>query len=181
MTKTKTQTRPAVDREAVQMPDINLLMAIRSIFEWTGEDRITTWQLLEALASIEDGPWVLMFENALKHGKPQAAAAKLARLLREYKTPEDKKLKPHTIRTGNGTPKGFYRSDFELEWKRYLPSLPEKPQQAQHTTEDGHTTEDVAPDAVAPVNGQAATEFSLAERSNVAADATVALNEEHEW
>ena len=159
-TKIKQTAEPRVDREAVRMPDIKLLAAIRSIFEWIGEDRITTWRLLEALAAIEEGPWVLMFEDALKHGKPQAAAAKLARLLKEYKTPEGKKLKPHTIRVGDETPKGFYRSDFELEWKRYLPS-PEKPQQVQqvqHTTENEHTTEGVAPDDVAPVNGQAATQ-----------------------
>jgi len=159
-TKIKQTAEPRVDREAVRMPDIKLLAAIRSIFEWTGEDRITTWRLLEALAAIEDGPWVLMFEDALKHGKPQAAAAKLARLLKEYKTPEGKRLKPHTIRMGDETPKGFYRSDFELEWRRYLPSSSETAQQAQqvqHTTENEHTTEGVAPDDVAPVNGQAAT------------------------
>ena len=166
-TKIKPTAEPRVDREAVRMPDIKLLAAIRSIFEWTGEDRITTWRLLEALAAIEDGPWVLMFEDALKHGKPQAAAAKLARLLKEYKTPEGKRLKPHTIRMGDETPKGFYRSDFELEWKRYLPS-PEKPQQVQHTTENEHTTEDVAPNVVASVNGQTATQISLAKRPNVA-------------
>jgi hypothetical protein len=158
------------------MPDIKLLAAIRSIFEWTGEDRITTWRLLEALAAIEDGPWALMFEDSLRHGNQQSAAAKLARLLKEYKTPEGKRLKPHTIRMGDETPKGFYRSDFELEWKRYLPSPLETPQQAQqvqHTTENEHTTEDVAPNVVAPVNGQAATEISLAKEPNVAAVATV--------
>jgi len=175
-TKIKQTAEPRVDREAVRMPDIKLLAAIRSIFEWIGEDRITTWRLLEALAAIEDGPWVLMFEDALKHGKPQAAAAKLARLLKKYKTPEGKKLKPHTIRVVDETPKGFYRSDFELEWKRYLPSpeTPQQPQQVQHATENEHTTEHVTPNVVAPVNGQAATEISIAKRSDVAAVPTVA-------
>src|SRR5438105_6325583 len=107
-----------------------------------------------------------MFEDSLKYGKLQTAAAKLARLLKEYKTPEGKRLKPHTIRMGDETPKGFYRSDFELEWKRYLPS-PEKPQQAQqvqHTTENEYTTENVARDVAAPVNDQAPTEISIAKR-----------------
>ena len=84
---------------------------------------------------------------------------------------------------GDETPKGFYRSDFEVEWKRYLPS-PEKPQQAQqvqHTTENEYTTENVARDVVAPVNEQAATEISLAKRPNVAAGATVAPIWDDEW
>ena len=108
------------------MPDIKLLAAIRSIFELGILEAQSTPRILETLASFEDGPWALMFEDSLKYGKLQTAAAKLARLLKEYKTPEGKKLKPHTIRMGDETPKGFYRSDFELEWKRYLPS-PEKP------------------------------------------------------
>jgi Protein of unknown function (DUF3631) len=160
---------------------VKLLAATRSIFEETGEDRITTPRILETLASIGDGPWALMFEDSLKHGKQQTAAAKLARLLKEYKTPEGKKFKPHTIRVGDETPKGFYRNDVELEWKRYLPSSPEKPQQVQHTRENEHTTENVAPDVVAPVNGQAATEISLAKRANLAAGATVAPIWEEEW
>src|SRR5438132_5766499 len=195
MTKTKTQTKPAVDREAVRVlaielgareaarrveedasTGVRLLAAIRRIFEETGEDRLTTPRILETLASIEDGPWVLMFENSLKYGKLQAAAAKLARLLKEYKTPEGKRLKPHTIRIRDQTPKGFYLSDFELEWKRYLPSpeKPQQPQQVQHATENEHTTEHVTPNVVAPVNGQAATEISIAKRSDVAAVPTVA-------
>jgi hypothetical protein len=163
---------------------VKLLAAIKSIFDETSEDRITTPRLLEALTSIEDEPWALMFEDALKHGNLQTAAAKLARLLKEYKTPEGKKLKPHTIRVGDETPKGFYRSDFELEWKRYLPPSPETPQQAQqvqHTTENEDTTENIAPDVVAPVNGQAATEISLGKSPNVAAVAAVAPVWEDEW
>jgi len=136
----------------------------------------STPRILETLASFEDGPWALMFEDSLKYGKLQTAAAKLARLLKEYKTPEGKRLKPHTIRMGDETPKGFYRSDFELEWKRYLPSpeTPQQPQQVQHATENEHTTEHVTPNVVAPVNGQAATEISIAKRSDVAAVPTVA-------
>jgi Protein of unknown function (DUF3631) len=43
---------------------IKLLAAIRSIFEETDEDRITTPRLLEMLTAIEDGPWPLMQASA---------------------------------------------------------------------------------------------------------------------
>ena len=67
-----------------------------------------------------------MFEDALKHEKHQTAAAKLARLLRNYKTADGKRLKPHTIRVDKEFPKGFCRADFEREWERYLTSTSER-------------------------------------------------------
>jgi len=128
---------------------VQLLAAIKVIFDETSEDKLTTRQILDALIGIEDGPWALMFEDALKHDKHQTAAAKLAQLLRNYKTPDGKRLKPHTIRVGNEFPKGFYRADFEREWERYLPSTSEKvATSATSATRDGRNVATVA--TVAP-------------------------------
>jgi hypothetical protein len=70
---------------------------------------------LEELVAIEDGPWALMFEDALKHDKLQTAASKLARMLKEYK------IKPRTVKLADETTaKGYHRRDFEAIWKRYL-------------------------------------------------------------
>lgn len=104
---------------------VKLLAAIRSVFDSAEADKLTTTKLLEALVAIEDGPWALMFEDHLKHGKLQSAAAKLSRLLKNHKRPDGQKIKPHSIRIDDEIVKGFYRGDFEEAWERYLqPSLP---------------------------------------------------------
>jgi uncharacterized protein DUF3631 len=65
----------------------------------------------------KDGPWALMFEDALKHDKLQTAASKLARMLKEYK------IKPRIVKLADETTaKGYHRRDFEAVWKRYLPA-----------------------------------------------------------
>lgn len=124
-----TRARGALIKLCLQEEDmsvrVKLLTAIRGIFDSTESDKLTTKDLLEALIEIEDGPWALMFEDHLKHDKLQSAAAKLARLLKDYKRPDGQKIKPHPIRIGDDVDKGFYRSDFEEAWKRYLqPSFP---------------------------------------------------------
>ena len=73
---------------------------------------------------IEDSPWALLWADDLKHGNIPKAASKFARMLKDYKKPDGERLKPRTVRIGNGTPKGFHRTDFEEAWKRYL--SPEK-------------------------------------------------------
>ena len=96
---------------------IKLLVALRSIFDSTKKDKLTTRDILEELVAIEDGPWALMFEDALKHDKLQTAASKLARMLKEYK------IKPRTVKLPDETTaKGYHRRDFEATWKRYLPA-----------------------------------------------------------
>src|SRR5262245_42949420 len=99
---------------------VKLLAAIRDVFDETGEDKLATRQLLDALIAIEDGPWALMFEDALKHDKVQTAASKLARILKDYRKPDGERLKPHKIRIGDETVQGFYRTDFERAWARNL-------------------------------------------------------------
>jgi Protein of unknown function (DUF3631) len=122
---------------------VMLLAAIRSVFDLAEVDKLSTTEMLEALVATEDGPWALMFEDHLKHGRLQSAAAKLSRLLKNYKTPDGQKIKPHSIRIDGEIVKGFYRSDFEEAWERYLqPSLPMREEAVTSVTSvtyDGQT------------------------------------------
>jgi hypothetical protein len=111
---------------------VRLLAAIRGIFDAAETDKLTTKDILEALIAIEDGPWALMFEDHLKQNKLQSAAAKLAHLLRDYKRLDGEKIKPRPIRLAGEIVKGFYRSDFEEVWKRYL--QPSRPTAKNHFT-----------------------------------------------
>jgi Protein of unknown function (DUF3631) len=111
---------------------VRLLSAIHHIFDSAEADKLTTKDILEALIAIEDGPWALMFEDHLKQNKLQSAAAKLARLLKDYKRPDGEKIKPRPIRLAGEIVKGFYRSDFEEVWKRYL--QPSRPTAKNHFT-----------------------------------------------
>lgn len=105
---------------------VTLLGDIKTIFDARQVDKLTTEAILDGLVEIEDSPWALMWADDLNDPTIVKAAAKLARMLKGYKRPDGERLKPRTIRIANQTPKGFHRSDFEEEWKRYLPSTPEK-------------------------------------------------------
>lgn len=105
---------------------VRLLAAIKSVFDEKQDDKLTTQNIIETLVTKEDGPWALMFEDLLKHNKLQTAASRLARMLRDYKRPDGERLKPHTVRVGDETSKGFCRADFEAEWERYFPPPPER-------------------------------------------------------
>jgi hypothetical protein len=95
---------------------VKLLAAIKAVFDKTDQDKLTTRQVLDGLITIEDGPWALMFEDALKHERLSSAASRLARMLKPYK------IKTHTIRVSEDeTGRGYCRGDFEKEWERYLP------------------------------------------------------------
>jgi hypothetical protein len=96
---------------------VTLLADVRDIFNSTGEDKMTTKDLLEGLVAIEaDRPYAFWWEDALKNGKLNSAATRLAKLLKPYG------VKPRKIRVGDETVRGYYRADFEEVWKRYLPS-----------------------------------------------------------
>jgi hypothetical protein len=145
-----------------------LLAALRTVFDSAEADKLATTEMLEALVAIEDGPWALMFEDHLKHGKLQSAAAKLSRLLKNHKRPDGQKIKPHSIRKDDVIVKGFYRGDFEAAWERYLqPSLPirEKGLTGVTTvTYDGETVSpvsDVSPEAVTKPEYKACPETGM--------------------
>ena len=107
--------------EPVVSVGVQLLGAIRGIFDESGESKLTTREMLERLAAIEDGPWAFMFEDALKHEKLQTAASKLARKLKPYKTPDGGSVQPRVIKLTDGsTPRGYHKEDFRAAWERYL-------------------------------------------------------------
>jgi putative DNA primase/helicase len=90
-----------------------LLSDIRAIFEERGIDRISSADLVSALAAIETSPWA-----EWSHGKP-ISAPKLARLLKPFG------IMPGTTRLHEGgTAKGYYLHDFMDAFNRYLAPSP---------------------------------------------------------
>jgi hypothetical protein len=94
-------------KEGTPSLGVKLLQDIRTAMEEA--DQLPTERILEKLHSLEESPW-----GDLK-GKPLDSRG-LARRLREHD------IKPITIRTATGTPKGYRRSDFIDAWSRYLPN-----------------------------------------------------------
>jgi hypothetical protein len=90
---------------------IRLLTDLRSIFE--SEQELPSKAVLERLQGLPESPWGDL------HGKPLDERG-LAKRLRAYG------VKPKTIRTGAGTPRGYSKADLEDQWRRYLPALPDK-------------------------------------------------------
>ena len=102
---------------------VQLLAAIRQVFDRGETDRIASRDLLEALVTIEDGPWAFMFEDALKHDRLQTAASKLAKKLNKYKTPDGEPIRPRLIKmSGGNVGRGYLRDDFLSAWDKYLPA-----------------------------------------------------------
>jgi hypothetical protein len=149
--------RAALIRVCLQEEDVSirikLLADLKSVFGARNADRLPTEEILSELVSIADSPWALMWADDLKFNITKAAA-KLARMLKGYKRPDGERLKPHTIRIGNQTPKGFLRGDFEDAWKRYLPPVLEKPATvATVATSDGGNVAAVADVAASEEQG----------------------------
>ncbi|MCZ7417578.1 DUF3631 domain-containing protein [Streptomyces sp. WMMC897] len=86
-----------------------------------GADRMPTAAILECLHAIEDAPWADMDGN----GKALTARG-LSKLLGDYVTSENKPIRPRSIRTAGGVPKGYYAEDLADAWLRYCPRPPEK-------------------------------------------------------
>jgi Protein of unknown function (DUF3631) len=87
-----------------------LLNDIRTIFSQRDVDRLRSAELVDALVAIEGRPWA-----EWKAGKPITPNG-LARILAPFK------IKPGTIRTSDGTPKGYQFGQFEDAISRYLPA-----------------------------------------------------------
>jgi len=91
---------------------IRLLGDLKQIFHSSGAERVSTADLLAALAAEEDSPW------ADWHGKPLTTRG-LGRFLSPYG------IRPNTVRLADGTtPKGYKVESFEDAWKRYVPEKP---------------------------------------------------------
>lgn len=85
-----------------------LLADLRLIF--ADREQMSTAELLEALNAMDEAPWGDLRGKALD-------SRQLARLLRPYN------VKPDTIRTASGTPKGYRREALWDAWQRYLPAI----------------------------------------------------------
>ncbi len=80
---------------------VRLLAAIREAFDSKRVDRFSSKDLGEALRATKQD--VLTFETGLP------------RMLKPFG------IRPHVIRIGSATPRGYLRADFEDAWARYLP------------------------------------------------------------
>jgi hypothetical protein len=121
----KAVTKLCTSGDTVISIGVQLLTDIKRIFDETGLDKIATKELLEKLVEIEESPWPLMFEDALKHDRLRTAAAKLAKRLKPYKAPGGERIEPRSIKLPDGSvQRGYHRDDFKLAWKRYLPRIP---------------------------------------------------------
>ena len=91
---------------------IEILADIRRVFVLGGAKNTSSEELLKALNAMSESPW-----QHFKYTNGQPLDARwLAKLLKPFG------IHSKTIRMVKGTPKGFYRADFEDAWKRYLPS-----------------------------------------------------------
>ncbi|MEU3465954.1 DUF3631 domain-containing protein [Streptomyces sp. NPDC006733] len=82
-----------------------------------GADRMPTAVILECLLGMDDAPWADLDD------KPLTARA-LSRMLGAYMTSANKSVKPRSIRTAHGVPKGYYAEDLADAWLRYCPPSP---------------------------------------------------------
>lgn len=86
---------------------VRLLADIRTVFG-DGGDKMTSAELAERLAAMEEAPWGDLWGKALD-------ARGLAKRLRPYD------VKPHKYRDGDATHRGYERHGFVDAWGRYLP------------------------------------------------------------
>lgn len=88
---------------------MRLLADIRDAFDELQRDQLPTASLLDWLHELEEAPWGDWY------GKPLTARA-LARLLEPYRVrPVQRRMGPTPIR-------GYFRTEFEDSWARYVPA-----------------------------------------------------------
>lgn len=106
---------------------IQLLKDCREIFLNRAAERLTTETMLNDLINVEDAdsPWPVWWEGDVKFGKIRGPAKKLASLLNGYG------IRPHQIRTADGTSKGYVKADFHDAWERYLGNMPTEMRNAE--------------------------------------------------
>jgi hypothetical protein len=96
-----------------------LLNDMRTIFNDSEADRLSTKEILEALVGLEtDAPWAEWWEDDLKNQKIKSCGGKLARKLKPYA------IKAKVLRLpGEPQARGYMRQDFEEAWDRYCPPV----------------------------------------------------------
>ena len=91
---------------------IQLLVDIRTIFDASNDDKITTADLLVKLKAMETSPW-----NDWSKGRGLTPRG-LSNLLKPFE------ITPRTIRVDEQTAKGYLRKSLADAWERYLPRVP---------------------------------------------------------
>jgi hypothetical protein len=142
------------DRDTAATASLGVLLLdhIRTAFAEGDVDRLASADLLSRLVANEEGPWGKFWGAELnRDGPPHAAPADLARMLRGFKRKDASSgkmvsIRPHVIRVGEQTPRGYHVDDFAEAWARYLSTGPATP-----ATPATPLARDVAP--VAPVAG----------------------------
>ena len=100
-------------------PSSNSELLLKDIYNIFNNDvfadiqKMKTVDLLEKLNGVDESPW-----SAYLYGKPLDGRG-LAKLLKPHH------IRPKPIRVDEVPEKGYYRSDFEDAWKRYLEVHPE--------------------------------------------------------
>ena len=89
---------------------MRLLADIRDAFDELPTDHLATASLLDWLHGLDEAPWGEWY------GKPLSARG-LARLLEPYR------VRPLNKRLGGRMTRGYFRSEFEDAWQRYVPAL----------------------------------------------------------
>ncbi|MCX5400052.1 DUF3631 domain-containing protein [Streptomyces sp. NBC_00102] len=84
-----------------------------------GADRMPTAVILEMLLAMDEAPWADL------DGRPLTSRT-LSRMLSDYVTTDNAPIKPRSIRTPSGVPKGYYAVDLADAWNRYCPVPPAK-------------------------------------------------------
>jgi hypothetical protein len=88
---------------------MRLLADIRDAFDDLNSDHLATASLLDWLHELDEAPWGDWY------GKPLTARG-LARLLEPYR------VRPLNTRLGGRMTRGYFRSEFEDAWQRYVPA-----------------------------------------------------------
>jgi hypothetical protein len=147
----------AVRRSASVSQGTQLLADVRSVFEQNGVDRIGSEDLCARLAELDESPWGDLRGRAID---PRGLAARLR--------PYD--VRPHEVRFGEGTRKGYLLGDFHEAWTRYLPHPPESATSATgeaSATETEVLTSDVADVAAVADLGEGKATVADSERNRL--------------
>lgn len=100
---------------------VQLLRDLREVFTETGQDRLSTEELLDQLVEMDESPWGDIRGKALD-------ARGLSRRLSKYG------IGPKNLRTPSGIVKGYDVGDLADAWARYLPPRPSGEKSATSAT-----------------------------------------------
>ena len=86
---------------------VRLLTDLREVFG--DEPQLASAQIIARLCAMSEAPWATLAKGA------PVDQRKLASLLRPYD------VRPHTVRIGSDTPRGYEAADLHDAWARYVP------------------------------------------------------------